>query len=438
MIASLILLAAQQRADIPVAARVVEIAGAPCVMNEPEFVGEGLYSSPMGTRVKWSPDGSQLSFLFVRPRPHVFEPPTKDSKQYLGFWSASTRKVTGEYAAPAGYGIDDVMWEGPGGSAIVILNHPDQGSSAKLLRVFPNGKSVEIKTPEAEFSHWTAQTSETERGVLVIETRLHTRERPASHQIYYVPEGQAEGIPVESPPGTPTPPMIDERFQLGIFSRGKPPQAFRFNTATRRFVPTDSKFAWEDRTRGPASIGVGEGIAALQGDRRHLATYGSWWLTGEPKSKYPAALVAPKAQAAELAERTLNVWFVDGGNLFVRRIKKITQDQVDDLLECEERAVLLMHAKQVGTGIIIFMTDNDDHFPPATGFREKVYPYIKNNELLDGFVYSYKGPSSAVEVAEPSKTELGYKDGQFGRAVVRTDSSAVWESRRKKPNKEGC
>jgi hypothetical protein len=173
-------------------------------------------------------------------------------------------------------------------------------------------------------------------------------------------------------------------------------------------------------------------------DPKRIATFNSLWLISENEKTYPAALLAPKAQKGDLNLSSPNAFYIDGLNLFVRQLQKVDQDQIDDLLECEERRELLNDVKQVGTGIQIYMADNDDDFPPAKTFHDQVWPYIKNEKILDGFIFSYKGPDNAAKVENPATEVMGYKEGRFGRAVVRVDSSAKWESRRKRPLPIGC
>ena len=64
-------------------------------------------------------------------------------------------------------------------------------------------------------------------------------------------------------------------------------------------------------------------------------------------------------------------------------------------------------------------------------------PYLKSEALLRGFVPTYQGELELVSVRDPNKEVVGYKDGDYGRAVTRADTSTIWESRRKREN-GGC
>lgn len=424
--AVLVAAAAVLSADVSVMSKVVQVKGVPHVLNEPEYVTDGVIMS------QWSADGTKLIAQAIRPRPTLLQPKTEDSKTVLTFWSATTRKVTGEYTLPPSPDSQaEVMWEGSS-SVVVNVFSQDEGVQS-IVRVQPNGKWSEIRLEKPRTGYRMIQTSPTQRGILVLSSSFG-REESFKAELAFIPPDRNEAIPVAMPPDMQ--PIYAMGFEVSGFTKDRKRHTFIFDPVSVSLRPGTS--TPEEPETGELAAVRGNGLAASLGEPRRQAAFESWWLMGDPEAKFPAALLAPKASNADVTLATLNASYIDSGNLFVRRLVKITQDEVDDLLECEEKMTLLSDTKQVGTGIMIFMADNDDDFPPATGWRDKVFPYIKNDKILDGFVYSYKGPRNAVDVENPATTELGYKDGQFGRAVVRADSSAIWESRRKRPGKLGC
>ena len=64
-----------------------------------------------------------------------------------------------------------------------------------------------------------------------------------------------------------------------------------------------------------------------------------------------------------------------------------------------------------------------DQLPGPDAFRSAVSPYLKNDKLLDGFVYTFPG-GSINKIQSPAETELGYVDTSGGRAVVYADGHA--------------
>ena len=91
-----------------------------------------------------------------------------------------------------------------------------------------------------------------------------------------------------------------------------------------------------------------------------------------------------------------------------------------------ERTVLLSNAKQVGLAFLLYASDMDDEFPAnGADWQEQIMPYLKNRDIMSGFVYSFKG-GNATNVESPASTELGYISGAGGRAVVYVDGHAKW------------
>ncbi len=91
-----------------------------------------------------------------------------------------------------------------------------------------------------------------------------------------------------------------------------------------------------------------------------------------------------------------------------------------------ERSEKLMQAKQVATGFLIYSADNDDNLPSnRADWQTLIAPYLRNNKLLEGFVYSFKG-GSLMDVEKPSQTELGFISMPGGRIVAYVDTSVRW------------
>lgn len=91
-----------------------------------------------------------------------------------------------------------------------------------------------------------------------------------------------------------------------------------------------------------------------------------------------------------------------------------------------ERSEKLMQAKQVATGFLIYSADNDDTLPSnRSDWQSMIAPYLRNNKLMEGFVYSFKG-GSLMDVENPSQTELGFISMPGGRIVAYVDSSVRW------------
>lgn len=151
------------------------------------------------------------------------------------------------------------------------------------------------------------------------------------------------------------------------------------------------------------------------------------WLMATLPSEFQFALVSPSAdvRTSKIAPDRSAIAYMDRGNVFVREMIKLDTKEFTALLEREEQQDAITKAKQIATAIHIYMADWDDVFPGADGFNDKMMPYLKNRQMLDGFVYTFSD-RKATDIAEPSKTEIGYVDGRRGRAVAYADGSVKW------------
>ncbi len=88
------------------------------------------------------------------------------------------------------------------------------------------------------------------------------------------------------------------------------------------------------------------------------------------------------------------------------------------------RTQTIHNMKQVGTGFMLYVSDNDGRFPSADSWQDDVYPFVKNRELYSSPLKSSEGMKTTVamnsglsnvseaEIAEPSKTVLTFLSTQ--------------------------
>lgn len=388
-------------ADLPLSARVVEANGTAYALEDAEFLLPGVIDA------SWSPDGKQILIHALDPPDDASGRAPSGQKEILLLWNAETRKLDGGSVRFDRGPACTTRWEGPSGS--VIYRHGDA-----TWRLTKNGSQKLIISPDARLA-----TSTKIGGILVIDA-----------DIRWIPPGGTSGSVVTPVSGPEKRQYADRGDLYGTFfdpaGKSKPLDVL-FDEATR---------GWRRDARPPEpeppvlSIESGETMVALGAPEKLPAT-DALWVLGDLKSRYPAALLAARGSFGEVAPKLKDAFYLDGSNLFVRKLSKLTPEQLDLVLEAEERVKLMSDAKQVGTALLIFAADNDDRFPAARGWDDAVEPYIKNRSLTDGFVYSYRGPEDLTKIENPSLEIVGYKEGRFGRAVVFADGSARWEKRKK-------
>lgn len=135
--------------------------------------------------------------------------------------------------------------------------------------------------------------------------------------------------------------------------------------------------------------------------------------------------LGPAGGQVVFSDRGDFVVYQDAGALLLREIKPIDPAAAEKLAMADLKQKLLMKAKVVGMGFMMYGADNDDILPGAEGWEIKLQPYMKDREMLNDFNYSFRG-GNISEIANPSTTEMGFVVGPGGRAVVYLDGSAKW------------
>lgn len=152
----------------------------------------------------------------------------------------------------------------------------------------------------------------------------------------------------------------------------------------------------------------------------------SAWLIAKAKSQHQSALVAAEVDQMALSPTNNAVFYTTKGVPMVRGLVSMPKELAMKALEAAEKARLISETKQVATAMHIYAADYDDNLPNNNGdWMEALYPYTKNRQLLDGFVYTFGG-GNLTDIKDPSTTELGYKEGPGGRAVAYADGHVKW------------
>jgi hypothetical protein len=91
------------------------------------------------------------------------------------------------------------------------------------------------------------------------------------------------------------------------------------------------------------------------------------------------------------------------------------------------KAALQSNAKQLGLAMRMYAQDYDDALPaPGSGVQSAFEPYHKNNDIYDGFNYTFGGGTIAAD--KLAQTEIGTVDGPGGRFIIYGDGRVVWKS----------
>lgn len=150
------------------------------------------------------------------------------------------------------------------------------------------------------------------------------------------------------------------------------------------------------------------------------------WLIAKAKSQHQSALVAAEVEQMALSPAMNAVFYTTKGVPMVRGLVSMPKELAIKALEAAEKTKIMSDAKQVALALLIYSADYDDNLPSNSGdWMQALYPYTKNHQLLDGFVYTFGGGNTS-DIKDPATTELGYKEGPGGRAVAYADGHVKW------------
>lgn len=138
-----------------------------------------------------------------------------------------------------------------------------------------------------------------------------------------------------------------------------------------------------------------------------------------------AVPISTQSELAELSPVYDAVAFTSQRMLWIRTFEPITLEAYQAAMELKERTRLMSNAKQIGTALMIFAADNDDNLPVGDP-GSAIEPYLRNNELLKGFVFTLPKERSLVAIENPADTEIGHFPYKGGRIVTYADSHVKW------------
>lgn len=148
----------------------------------------------------------------------------------------------------------------------------------------------------------------------------------------------------------------------------------------------------------------------------------SLWLESVFESDYKFSLITPEANEYEVSPTSDAIYYESQGLGMVRMLPRISKEAASKALQ----SLVMRDAKQVGLAMLMYAADYDDEMVINNGdWMDNVLPYIKNRGVMDGFTYTYSG-GNMTEIKDPANTEMGYKEGPGGRAVVYADGHVKW------------
>ena len=185
----------------------------------------------------------------------------------------------------------------------------------------------------------------------------------------------------------------------------------------------------EADTKPKLPLTIAADTAKLTGGAGRIANTNALWLEASepgPEKKFTRALVAAEAdsQSVQLLSDLSAVLYTHDDALYAAPIASLDRVAFEKMM----RELAISNAKQTGLALMMYAQDYDENFPHDPGnVKEAIFPYIKDNNVIADFVYTYKGPLEMSKVERPAETAMGYIPSPGGRAVVFADGHVKWE-----------
>lgn len=151
----------------------------------------------------------------------------------------------------------------------------------------------------------------------------------------------------------------------------------------------------------------------------------TWSIASSTKTDEPEAQITQHADSALMAPSEKFVVFQYKGALFVSPLVEKTLDEYQEILLEKRQDEIKNLAKQCVLGMLMFAADNDDIVPATLDLMRDLLPYIKKEDILRDFVYTFKGGDMS-KIESPATTEVGYIPSEIGRAVAYADGHVEW------------
>jgi prepilin-type processing-associated H-X9-DG protein len=191
-----------------------------------------------------------------------------------------------------------------------------------------------------------------------------------------------------------------------------------------------------DPPTSPAPIVLESQPSELVRDNTKVAVQSLWLEIAAKSAKNPAPTIAaglrrtPVAAAHDrplglLADQSGVLWEHDG-NVYGRSIARVPRTTFETLRATLGKRKAMSDAKQIALGLMMFAMDNDERFP-ATSALNEILPYVKNQEMIERFQFTYSGNPDLAKIESPAETVLGHVDGPGGRAVAYADGHVAWQ-----------
>lgn len=429
--------------------------------NAVTVVPAELIAAPQIKKVYYAPDGLSLVVLRERMKitpdllPDGTGKPQKlpEGEQELIYWSSRTRTARSFWKGNLfGMKVWDVTWMPQTENAFVLMQteplplapNPPQFKAQWTLLKMAEGQArpTEIPLPDVGSNGHVSVSASNVLSLVWLQINQQEEEqtRPdgsvINHQLFYLlrREGRLEK-PVAFPDPADVMVAMAEWAKDGtpaLMIRGlkdKKRLNYAVNPQTLALTLLEGKFEhqdWEEPNRTKAGMLTlkSQSVTANAGETQKKLSV--LWLESSVKSEFPRMVLAGDATEGVLRPKADGAFYQSQGALWFAPFLRMNQAQFLTARKAALKAVAISNAKQAGTGLMMYAQDYDEVLPTPDGIKDKVMPYVKNEAILDGLVYTYPGGKLA-DIDKPAETLMGYVLGPGGRANIYVDGHVKWK-----------
>jgi hypothetical protein len=151
------------------------------------------------------------------------------------------------------------------------------------------------------------------------------------------------------------------------------------------------------------------------------------WLEAAGESQEPRALLAAHADLGALSPKGDAVLFTDDSGAWVVPLVRVPMEAYQQARAAAARQKVISSGKQIGLALHLYAENNESTLPGADQpVNQLIAPHVGDDEVFAGFVYTHTG-GKLSELADAGKTQLGYIQGEGGRAIIYADGHVTWE-----------
>lgn len=173
----------------------------------------------------------------------------------------------------------------------------------------------------------------------------------------------------------------------------------------------------------PLTFHRGNGTVTLGASKQNVRPLLLQSTSGGPQ---PSVVLSYNGYGLSLSPTLDAVAYVNAEGVFVRRIVKVSLEELKKIKAASEKRVLSARAKEFALALLMYGADYDDILPAhAEGVDGMVNPYMRDQLDPSGVHFLLAG-GNLSKYDNPSTTVMGYIQGSTGTAYLYVDGHVHW------------